>query len=61
MLSATLFPLLQEAPPNTTDDMILGYAVICGIGLAYVISLVLRQRGLKHDLDVIEQLQRSED
>lgn len=55
----TLLPLLQT--PESTPDMILGYVVIGLVGLGYVISLVLRQRGLKHDLDVIEQLQRDED
>jgi hypothetical protein len=56
---ATLLPLLQT--PESTGDMILGYVVMGLVGLGYVISLVLRQRGLKHDLDVIETLQRDED
>jgi hypothetical protein len=31
-------------PANTLNDMILGYAVILGILLIYVISLVIRTR-----------------
>ncbi len=45
--------------PDTVSYLILGYAIIGAIGLMYVISLVVRQRNLEHDLEIIEQL-RSE-
>ncbi len=56
-------PLLfiQEGPPNTISYLILGYAIMGAIGLGYVISLVLRQRGLQRDLDVVERLRRGDD
>jgi hypothetical protein len=51
---------LQETP-NTVDYLILGYVIICGVGLGYVLSMWLRQRNLKRDLEVIERLQNSDD
>ncbi len=56
MISAAfVFPLL-DAIPDTIPYLILGYVIIGGVGLVYVISLVLRQRRLRHDLDVLERL-----
>ena len=43
-------------PPDTIPYLILGYVIIGGIGLAYALSLVFRQRRLKRDLDVLERL-----
>ena len=52
---------LQSGPPDTTSYLILGYVIIGTVGLGYVLTLVLRQRGLKRDLDVIEKLQNSDE
>ncbi len=46
--------------PNTIPYLILGYVIIGGVGLGYVLSLVIRQRRLKRDLDVLERLMRDE-
>jgi len=46
--------LLQEAPANTTNYMIAGYTVIFGVILLYLLSLYIRQRNLKQDLEVLE-------
>lgn len=51
---------LQDATPNTVPFLILGYVIICGVGLGYVLTLWFRQRGLKRDLEVIERLHSSE-
>lgn len=48
--------ILQEGPAQTTNYMIMGYAVIFGLMLIYVISLYLRQRNLKQDLELLEEL-----
>jgi hypothetical protein len=48
--------LLQEAPANTTGFMIAGYVVIFGVMLIYLISLMIRQRNLQKDLEVLEDL-----
>ena len=51
---------LQETP-DTVNYLILGYVIICGVGLGYVLSMWLRQRNLKRDLEVIERLQDSDE
>ena len=48
---------LQDGPANTTSYMIAGYAVIFGIMLIYLISLLVRQRNLQKDLEVLEEIQ----
>jgi hypothetical protein len=56
-----LFSLfLQDAPINTTNYMIAGYAVIFGVMLIYLISLLVRQRNLQKDLEVLEEIQVEE-
>jgi hypothetical protein len=52
--------LLQEGPANTTSYMIAGYSVIFGVMLIYLISLMVRQRNLEKDLEVLEEIQGEE-
>ena len=52
--------LLQEGPANTTSYMIAGYAIIFGVMLIYLISLLVRQRNLNRDLEVLEEIQVEE-
>ncbi len=52
--------LLQDAPANTTNYMIAGYVVIFGVMLIYLISLLVRQRNLQKDLEVLEEIQVEE-
>jgi CcmD family protein len=47
--------LFQDAPAITTNYMIAGYAVIFGVLLLYILSLVLRQNNLKKDLEVLQE------
>ena len=49
--------LLQEAPAETTNYMIAGYTVIFGVMFLYLVSLYIRQRNLKQDLEVLEEEQ----
>ncbi len=49
--------LLQEAPPNTDAYMIAGYIVIFGVMLIYLVSLIVRQRSLRKDLELLEDLE----
>ena len=51
---------LQDGPANTTSYMIAGYAVIFGVMLIYLISLLVRQRNLQKDLEVLEEIQIEE-
>lgn len=52
--------LLQEGPANTTSYMIAGYTIIFGVMLIYLISLLIRQRNLNKDLEVLEEIQVKE-
>ena len=47
----------QDAPPDTSSYMILGYAVFFGISIIYLISLAVRRRNLERDLQTLEELQ----
>jgi hypothetical protein len=53
--------LLQEGPADTTSYMIAGYAVIFGVMLLYLISLLVRQRNLQKDLEVLEEIQSDQE
>lgn len=53
--------LLQEGPANTTSYMIAGYAIIFGVMLLYLISLLVRQRNLQKDLEVLEEIQTDQE
>ena len=55
-----LLLLLQEGPAETTNYMILGFVVIFGAMLAYVISLWVRNRNLHKDIELLEQLEEQE-
>jgi hypothetical protein len=55
--SAMMFvQLLQDAPAETSGYMIAGYAVIFGLMLVYLVSLVMRSRNMHQDLEVLEEL-----
>ncbi len=43
----------QDAPAATNGYMIAGYTVIFGGILLYILSLLVRQRNLKQDLEVL--------
>ena len=49
--------LFLDAPPDTLSYMIAGYAVIFGLLLIYLVSLALRRRNLKQDLEVLDELE----
>ncbi|MBN1536121.1 MAG: heme exporter protein CcmD [Anaerolineales bacterium] len=47
--------LFQDVPADTINYMIAGYAVIFGVMLAYVISLLVRRRRLQRELKELEE------
>ena len=54
-----LFSLLtQQGPAETTGYMVAGYIVIFGLMLVYLVSLIVRFRNLKQDLQVLEELEK---
>ena len=48
---------LQQGPAETTDFMILGFAVIFGVMLVHIWSLYSRANRLKKDLEVLEEME----
>jgi hypothetical protein len=55
-----LLTILQQAPAETTRYMIAGYAVIFSIMLAYIISIFIRRRNLKRDLEMLKEIDPGE-
>jgi hypothetical protein len=49
--------LFQDAPADTTSYMIAGYTIIFGVMLIYLFSLLIRQRNLQKDMEVLEEIQ----
>ncbi len=57
-----LTALLQTgSTPATMGYLILGYIVMWLIGAVYVITLFSRQRNLKQDVELMQQLLREEE
>jgi CcmD family protein len=48
---------LQQGPAETTGYMIAGYAVIFGVMLVYLVSLIVRRRRMAKDLKTLEELE----
>jgi len=55
-----LISLLQQAPAETTRYMIAGYTVIFSIMLLYIISIFIRRRNLKRDLQTLTEMEAKE-
>ncbi len=47
----------QQVPAQTTDYMILGFAVILGMMAVYIVSLVVRSRNLARDKHMLDELE----
>jgi CcmD family protein len=50
--------IFQDAPANTMNYMIAGYAVIFSVMLVYMISLVVRKRNLEREVKELEEMER---
>jgi hypothetical protein len=50
--------LFQEGPVNTLGYMIAGFAVIFGVMGVYVISLLIRYRNLRQEIEILEDSQK---
>jgi len=48
---------LQETTANTFNYMILGFGVILGVIVFYLISLVARFRNLNQDLELLNEIE----
>ncbi len=47
---------LQDPTPDTSGYMIAGYAVFFIVSAIYLLSLTIRNRSLRRDLETLEQL-----
>jgi hypothetical protein len=52
--------LILQAPAETTRYMIAGYSVIFGVMFIYLVSLFVRNRNLKRDLELLKELEQKE-
>ncbi len=51
-----LLSILQQTTPDTVDYMIAGYVVIFGVIGLYLASYLIRNRNLKRDLELLEEI-----
>ncbi len=51
----------MEGPANTLSYMIAGYAVIFMVNIIYLASLAIRQRNLRQEQEILEQVIHSQD
>lgn len=60
MTVLTFLTILMQGPisdPNATNNyLLLGYVVMWIIGAAYVVSLAARQRNVRQDIEMLQQL-----
>ncbi len=56
-----LISLIQQAPAETTRYMIAGYAVIFSVMLLYIISIFIRRRNLRRDLQMLDEMEAKDD
>lgn len=50
--------IAQQPPPDTSAYMIAGYAVIFGVMLLYLISLSIRRRNLRRDIEALQEAEK---
>jgi hypothetical protein len=52
--------ILQQAPAETTRYMIAGYSVIFAVMFLYIVSIFIRQRNIKRDLEALNEIETKE-
>jgi hypothetical protein len=55
-----LSSILQQAPAETTRYMIAGYSVIFTVMFLYIVSICIRHRNLKRDLEILNEMETKE-
>ncbi len=50
----------MDAPADTLNYMIAGYAVIFGLMLIYLVSLIVRWKNLRKDADLLKELEKKD-
>jgi hypothetical protein len=49
--------IFLQAPAESTNFMVAGYAVIFGVMFLYIVSLVLRSRNLRRQMITLKELE----
>jgi hypothetical protein len=49
---------LQNPTPDTSGYMLAGYTVFFIVSAIYLISLIIRNRNLQRDLDMLEEMDK---
>ena len=52
---------LLQAPSETFNYMVLGYAFILGVLSLYLISIVIRFRNLRNEFELLKEVEIEED
>jgi hypothetical protein len=52
--------ILQQAPAETTRYMIAGYSVIFAVMILYIVSIFIRLRNIKRDLETLNEMETKE-
>lgn len=53
--------LFAEGPANTVNYMIAGYTVFFTVMILYLTSLLVRNRNLKQDLEVLQEVEQRDE
>ncbi len=61
LFAQTLFQITIGNPNQFNNYLILGYFVMGAIATIYIVTLFMRQRNLRKDLQLMEQLLQNED
>jgi hypothetical protein len=51
---------LQEAIPDTSRYMVMGYTISFAVFIFYALSLYIRNRNLRRDLAMLEEMEETE-
>jgi len=53
--------LFDNATPDTVNYLVAGYTVLLGLPILYVVSWLVRRRGLKQKLEMLETLKKEKE
>ena len=53
--------LFDNTTPDTVNYLIAGYTVLLGLPILYVVSWLVRRRGLKQKLETLEALKKEKE
>jgi CcmD family protein len=56
----TMLYSIFQAPAETTRYMLAGYSVIFTVMFLYIVSLFIRRRNLKRDLEILKEMETKE-